>query len=112
MGGSYASQSGYIDEHRVYRCTRNRGRTLFVIMADAPGNQPGGGSPNHGFRGQNVLFEDGRVEFRIEIYVLENGDDIYTNRDGYRGAGRGEDDSSVSPSSTPPLILPVTVESR
>jgi hypothetical protein len=112
MGGSFAYHPGNVDESNTYRGTRNRGRVLFAIVGDTPGCQPGGGSPNHGFRGQNVLFESGRVLFLIECRVIESGDDIYSNRDGYRGAGRGEDDASLSPSATPPLVYPVMLDRR
>ena len=112
IGGNYGYHPGNFDQDGVYHCTRNRGRTYFAIVADAPGCQAGSGSPNHGNRGQNVLFENGRVVFQLECRVAESGDDIYTNLYGLRGAGGDEDDSSISPSDTPPLVHPVALPPR
>lgn len=37
-------------------------------------------SPNHGFKGQNVLFLDGHVEWRTDPYVGPNWDNIWLRR--------------------------------
>ena len=44
-------------------------------------------SPNHGRRGQNVLFGDGHVGYSRTRFVGESEDDIYTMTDGDMGDG-------------------------
>ena len=63
MGGSYGYCIGYLD-HGVFEPTTNLHRAGFALMADAPReDRPDRQSDNHGDRGQNVLFEDGHVQF-------------------------------------------------
>jgi len=45
-------------------------------------------SPNHGGRGQNILFGDGHVRYSHTRFVGDAEDDIYTMTDGGIGGGR------------------------
>lgn len=103
MGGSYGYTFGYLVDGR-YLGHRNRGRSGFALMADSPDDPRGGASQNHGSCGQNVLFEDGHVEFLKRCWLPEGDDHIYVNHDGYVGAGLGPDDSVIGRSSARPLV--------
>jgi hypothetical protein len=103
MGGSYGYTLGYIDDNQ-YRTTKNLHRPFFAVMADAPGNGPQYQSLNHGGRGQNVLFEDGRVVF----YTSPRAgglDDIFVNDAGVVAAGTHRDDSVIGASRAVPVVL-------
>jgi hypothetical protein len=106
MGGSYGYHPGHIENKR-YVPTRACGREYFAVMADAVDELGPDGSSNHGPRGQNVLCQSGRVVFIVIPRLIENGDHIYVNDFGTKGAGRGENDSSISNSSIPPIPVPV-----
>jgi hypothetical protein len=102
MGGSYAYALGFFSGG-TYRDNRNRNRSNFAVLADAPDLlNPGCIGPNHGGLGQNVLFEDGRVEF-ITTAVLPNGDHLFLNSHQQLCAGTDENDCVLAPSDTPPL---------
>ncbi|HJT32002.1 MAG TPA: hypothetical protein VJ783_08095 [Pirellulales bacterium] len=103
MGGSYGYTFGYLVDGR-YLGHRNQGRSDFALMADSPDDPRGGASQNHGSCGQNVLFEDGHVEFLKRCWLPEGDDHIYVNHDGYVGAGLGPDDSVIGGSSARPLV--------
>lgn len=103
MGGSYGYSLGYTVDG-AYRPTRNLGRPMFALMADAPDyTQPGFQSLNHGGRGQNVLFEDGRVIFLPSPKPNQQADDVFLNDTGLVAAGVHQDDSVVSASGTAPF---------
>lgn len=102
MGGSFGYNLGYRQNGR-YLPIRNAHRAHLALAADAP-DPYGRGSRNHGGRGQNVLFEDGRVDF-LDNPRLPNGDDIYLNDVGLVEAGLQPDDAVLAPSGTPPLRL-------
>ena len=103
MGGSYGYCLGYFD-HGVYQPTRNLNRDYFAIMADAPGDdRPDHQSDNHGGLGQNVLFEDGHVEFCCTTHPGSGIDDIYFNDNNEVAAGLHRDDSVIAPSGTAPV---------
>jgi len=104
MGGSYGYNLGYIRNGRYYP-TKDRNRTYFALMADAPGSLPGSPSLHHGGRGQNVLFEDGRVIFIRSSRPYVGADDIYSNDNGRVAAGVHLDDSVIGPSSARPIII-------
>jgi hypothetical protein len=104
MGGSYGYSLGYVS-HGLYQHTQNLRRSHFALVADAPSvEQPGYQSVDHGGRGQNVLFEDGRVAFVTSTKISEGGDDFFTNDDGLVAAGTQLDDSVIVSSDTPPII--------
>jgi hypothetical protein len=103
MGGSYGYVLGYQVLRRHYP-PRNQGRASYALMTDAPSlHLPGRRSNHHLGRGQNVLYEDGRVEFisaRVGFRVLEG---LYVNRWGYAEAGTDENDSVIGGSDMPPF---------
>ncbi|HEY4308292.1 MAG TPA: hypothetical protein VGN12_02470 [Pirellulales bacterium] len=108
MGGSYGYHPGHIENDR-YVPTRDNGREHFAVMADAVDEVGADRSCNHGQRGQNVLCLSGRVVFIVIPRLIENGDHIYVNDHGVKGAGRGANDSSICNSSVPPVARPVTI---
>lgn len=104
MGGSYGYSLGHIKDG-VYQHTKNLRRPNFAIMADSPSQTcPTHQSCNHGGNGQNVLFEDGHVEFLPTTRPLGLADDVFTNDDGQVAAGIHPDDSVIGSSPTAPII--------
>ena len=104
MGGSYGYCMGFVEEG-TYHCTRNLGRTFFALMSDAPGpDLPGHQSLNHGGRGQNVLFEDGRVIFLTTPKPGDHNDHFFLNDRGEVGAGDHRNDSVIGSSLSTPII--------
>ncbi len=108
MGGTYGYHPGHIENNR-YVPTRVHGREHFAVMADAADESGSDHSLNHAKRGQNVLCQSGRVVFIVIPRLIENGDHIYVNDYGVKGAGRGANDSSICNSAVPPLVIPVPV---
>ena len=103
MGGDFGATLGYIHQGELQR-PRNARRPTYVILADVPSNsQPGRRSDNHNCRGQNVLYEDGHVQFVVNLPDLL--DDPYHNREGYVAPGLDCDDSVVGCSCDKPLII-------
>lgn len=109
MGGSYGYHPGHIENDR-YVPTRGHCREYFAIMADAADEGGSERSSHHGPRGQNVLCQSGRVVLIVMPRLVENGDHIYVNDFGFKGAGRGAEDSSICNSANPPLVAPVKVD--
>jgi len=103
MGGSYGYAFGY-EKNGRYFGHKNQSRTRFALVADSS-NPQGGGSQgaNHEGRGQNVLYEDGRVQFQRSCTAAGCQDDIYHNDLGIIGAGQHENDSVVAPSWARPV---------
>ncbi len=104
LGGSYGYSLGYV-LNGGYHGHRNRGRSHFALMADAPDDEISGRSGNHGACGQNVLFEDMHVGFLKSCRLRECDDHIYVNTHGIVGAGIGPDDAVIGRSSAPPVIM-------
>lgn len=103
-GGSYAYIVGYVDEQGCYRPIRNQSRPNFPLLGDAPSfHLEGRQSANHGGRGQNIFFEDGRVRFVTKLEHLV-ADDPIRNRCGNPEYGLDADDAVMLPSSMPPVI--------
>lgn len=103
VGGSYGYTLGHYAQGRYFD-VRNRARSNFALMADAPVSaMPGGRFDVHAGRGRNVLFEDGRVELVAETHWCN--DDIFSNDAGWVAAGLHGDDSVIVPSATPPVLL-------
>ena len=109
MGGSYGYHPGHIENGR-YLPTRPGARDHFAIMADASDELGSDRSSHHGPRGQNVLCQSGRVVLIVIPRLIENGDHIYVNDFGSKGAGRGANDSSISNSAVPPVMPTVTID--
>lgn len=114
MGGSFGYAFGYLDSGKQYRAIRNRGRTHFALMADAPDPRSfGRTSVNHGGRGQNVLFESGRVQYLVTVRTRVVGDDPFASDRDRVEAGRHQDDAVIGRSGTRvrlPYFPPPVVE--
>lgn len=105
MGGSYGYCLGHL-EHGVLVPTKNLHRASFALMSDAPSTElPEHQSVNHGGSGQNVLFEDGHVEFVTCSQPCCGTDDIFSNDDHQVAAGVHTADSVIAASDTPPIIF-------
>jgi hypothetical protein len=104
MGGSYGYCIGYMDDG-VFCPTKNLGRANFAIMADAPREElPDRQSADHGGRGQNVLFEDGHVQFLTSSQPSGWSDDIFANDRNQVAAGVHRDDSVIVSSGVAPIV--------
>ena len=104
MGGSYGYCIGYMD-NGVLHATKNLGRSNFAIMADAPREErPDRQSADHGGRGQNVLFEDGHVDFLTSSQPSGWSDDIFANDRNQVAAGVHRDDSVIVSSGVAPIV--------
>lgn len=102
MGGDYGYSLGH-EEGGRYHAPRRMGRSHFVLLADAPScRNPQKVSANHSGSGQNLLFEDGRVEFVRGGTVGE--DAIYENNLGLVAPGSDRYDSVVGPSWLTPVV--------
>jgi anti-sigma-K factor RskA len=90
MGGSYAFAVGYWDESGRYRPLKLRPGERFPLMADLP---DANGKPmgHHGY-GRNVLFSDGSVKYIVGPCRARTYEDIYSNDDGKRDAGKNKHD--------------------
>jgi hypothetical protein len=113
VGGSYGYHLGYlVNEGGVVRlmAIRNGDGSYIPILADRPprAGEPfdfyTGNSPNHGGRGQNVLYVGGNVVFQVNRVALHGDDqDIYLNRQRKLSAGTDKHDAVIAPSETSPL---------
>jgi hypothetical protein len=111
LGGCYAYSLGYREGDKgphlgLTQAMDNR----LPIMADAPksraGNDVGpGNSPNHGGKGQNVLFIGGHVAFTSTRNVGLDGDDIFLNAEQRVAAGRGPRDTVLGRSDAVPYPM-------
>ena len=106
MGGDYASWLGFVSDGR-YRAVKHHGRARSAVLADRPTIRPEiqPVSLHHGGRGQNVLFDDGHVEFMVDCCVRGCGDNVYFNNLGQIEAGTAEDDAVLAASGTPALSI-------
>ena len=102
MGGDYAYTLGYVSNGQL-RPVRNEHRANFAILADSPNlNGASRTSLNHGGCGQNVLFEDGHIQYVVGCQ-LGCGDNLFLNDAGFAEAGNHADDSVLGHSSMPPV---------
>jgi len=71
------------------------------LLADQPRHQDHvilmGNSPNHGGRGQNVLYSDGHLSWHQTRQISPNDDDLYLNADQHPAPGRSIDDAVLVP---------------
>jgi hypothetical protein len=102
LAGSYAYSLGYSDGGSLQGLRRDSG-DLLPLLADAPPTAGSGLSPNHGGRGQNVLYIGGHVRWCTERTVGVNCDDIYLNQDGKLRTGRNWCDTVLAPSAATPF---------
>ena len=104
MGGSFGYNLGYMAGD-AYQTVRNRRRPNFAILADTPSlTLPNRQSENHGGCGQNVLYEDGHVEFLTSCTSAGCRDNIYQNDEGYMAAGSHANDAVLGHSAARPLF--------
>lgn len=99
---SYGYTLGFRDGDKLL-LQKNQHRKSFPLSSDMPGTTPAdkpANSPNHGGSGQNVLFEDGHVEY-LNSAKMQNGDDIFRNADGEVAPGVDRDDAVIVPSEEP-----------
>lgn len=96
MGGHYGYTMGYCENNK-YCAPRYMGRSNIVLLADQPSiDLPGRQSSNHNGRGQNCLFEDGRVMF-VKGHALA-GDALFENDYGIVAPGSHALDNVIAPS--------------
>jgi len=97
-GGDFAYTMGQW-KNGQYDAGENLHRRDYILLADNPSaSQPGRASINHGGYGQNVFFEDGRVDF-LDLPEYE-GDAIYENDWGGVAPGAHPGDIVLVPSAT------------
>ncbi len=96
MGGHYGYTIGYCEGNK-YVTPRYMGRSNVVLLADQPSvDLAGHRSANHNGRGQNCLFEDGRVLFvKGHSYA---GDALFLNDYGIVAPGSNARDNVIAPS--------------
>jgi hypothetical protein len=103
MAGDYGFHMGYVEGGKLLRTCNSRRRD-FALAGDAPSDsQPRRVSGNHRGRGQNVLYEDGRVQFVPRLPGPGFLDDPYHNRDGWVAAGVDKNDAVLGASGDSPL---------
>ena len=110
VGGCYAYSLGYWtrrgSEYTVEQVHLGLDPQANVpLLADRParpketGYTPTSNSPNHSYRGQNVLFLDGSVRF-LRTRGLPSDDDIFLNRHRELAPGLDATDAVLAPSET------------
>ncbi|HJT78942.1 MAG TPA: hypothetical protein VJ739_17225, partial [Gemmataceae bacterium] len=106
LAGCYAYSLGYGDPSN-HAGLRVEDGDYLPILSDAPdfrGNDVApGNSPNHGGRGQNVLYIDGHARFATTRAAGVAGDDIFVNQQGRVGAGCNRYDSVLGASAATPF---------
>jgi len=103
MGGDFAYNMGYVDDGKL-RPAKNEHRQYYAMLADAPSDvHPQRRTLNHDGRGQNVLFEDGHIEFLSAVPSPKLADDPYHNRAGLVAAGTDPNDSVLGSSADKPM---------
>lgn len=96
MGGHYGYTMGYCENDK-YVAPRSMGRTNVVLLADQPSSDLAGRrSANHNGKGQNCLFEDGRVQF-VKGHAFA-GDALFENDYGIVAPGSHAWDNVIAPS--------------
>jgi hypothetical protein len=99
IGGSLAYRLPFLRKGQ-YVALRNTYRKDIPILSDAPNPQnPDFKSCNHGGYGQNVLFQDLRVEYlKGPLCNTTRRDHLFLNDDGLPVAGTDRNDSVLGPS--------------
>ena len=99
-GGAYGYSLGVVVDGK-HRAPKNQGRTHFALMSDAPTFWTmDHHTSNHEGHGQNILYEDGHVEFVTKYVLLDHP---FENRRGSMEAGMDANDAVIAPSQTPPF---------
>jgi len=103
MGGDYGYNMGYVEDGKLVRA-RDERRSGYVLAGDAPSNsRPRRVSGNHQGYGQNLLYEDGHVQFLRHLPSPTILDDPYHNRDGWVAVGLDRDDAVLGANNDHPM---------
>jgi hypothetical protein len=99
----YAYNVGHRQQSGMPGPVGSRPAMAIPVVADAPAHENyarilAGNSPNHGGRGQNVLFSDGSVRNLPTRRVSPHDPDLYLNNHNELQPGLDEQDSAVFPS--------------
>jgi hypothetical protein len=102
LAGCYAYTLGYFEDSKLIGLHIGLGDQV-PVLADCPPVSGelmvlNGNSPNHGGKGQNVLFLGGQVEFQTNRAASLGDDDIYLNQRHRLAAGLSPSDSVLGPS--------------
>jgi len=108
LAGSYAYTLGYqkkLDNEWMLFGLCQQDDNHLPIMSDRPHSNvmEGANSPNHGYRGQNVLYIGGNARFANSRLVGVNGDDIFLNHHKHVAAGDDLLDTVLGSSSASPF---------
>lgn len=96
-GGDFAYCLGYFVNDKFTGPRDNR-RPTFAILSDVPCLQSEGfKTANHARRGQNVLFEDGHVQFLVGCTLTHLNDHLFLNAEGQMRAGLHDQDCVLAP---------------
>lgn len=105
IGWDYAYNVGYRRESGQPGPVPVGLRSRVPLLADQPGHDDGrileGNSPNHGLRGQNVLFTDGHVNWHNTRRVSPLDPDLFLNAEQELGPGVNVHDAVLAPSVYP-----------
>jgi len=105
LGWDYAYHVGYRNESGQAGPVRADLRSRIPLLADQPAHEDGqileGNSPNHGLRGQNVLFNDGHVHWHNSRRVSPLDADLFLNDAQHPGPGLHAHDAALAPSLFP-----------
>ncbi len=105
LGGSYGYALGYQNDDGQYCANLNRNRPRFALLSDAPSlHLKDRTSANHGGCGQNVLFEDGHVEYLKGCCMTETADNLFLSDRGFVEAGRHYNDAVIADSPSGPVL--------
>ena len=104
LAGSFGMNIGYLD-HGELRAAIDQRRAGYALAADAPSNETKcRRTINHNRRGQNLLYEDGHVQF-VHGSCDTMPDDPFHNRQNEVAPGIGPDDAVITESSFHPLPI-------
>jgi len=114
MGGSYAYPLGWYEDGKLTGPHRNQDNDHPILADKGPRttasqtrpphsqmNHASANSPNHGGRGQNVLYKTGNVRF-MATRQQPDGCDIYLNNSGEMRAGISPGDLVLAPGDAHP----------
>lgn len=102
LARDYAYTLGYLENGQLHGLSRDVGDRQ-PILADRPPLDALGSSPNHGGRGQNVLYVGGNVRWCAVRTSGVGGDDIYLSTNGLVEAGQSPTDTVLAPSEATPI---------
>ncbi|MGE3804779.1 MAG: hypothetical protein AB7K24_08920 [Gemmataceae bacterium] len=104
LSGCYAYTLGYRENGKYHPHVLDRTAKNIPVLGDCPPQDVQDAelnSPNHGGRGQNVLFADGHTEFRTSR-VNDAQDDLFLNHDKQVKAGKNRFDAVLGDSQSRP----------